>query len=310
MSMTHGTPRGGDDWVNVGSTERALTALAGGLMVGWGLRHGRAGGTLAAFFGSMMLGRSISGHCPGYAMMESDEEGRSFAERKGWSNASTVTRSITIERPAAELHAFWRDFSNLSRFMDNIESVEVISPDRSRWTVKGPAGASLHWTSKVTEDRPDRIAWETEGDADVRNAGWVEFKELPEGRGTIVRTMIAYEPPAGALGKTVAALFGREPGRQAATDLQNLKRMMEQGNGGTGTPMPGAAGSGASGGDPSRGTGGGAFAYQAGKEAGTTENGNEHRSGGQASLSGGTAGEPSSPRAGKPGVTGKDVDRG
>ena len=219
MKMTEGTSRNGsrgEEWVNVGSTERTLTALAGGLMVGWGLRRGHASGTLAVFFGSMMLGRSISGHCPGYAMMEDDDESRSFAEGKGWSNASMVTRSITIERPREEIRSFWRDFANLSRFMDDIESVEVISPDRSRWTVKGPAGTSLHWTSKVTEDRPDRIAWETEADADVRNAGWVEFKELPGGRGTLVRTMIAYEPPAGALGKTVAALFGHEPGRQAA----------------------------------------------------------------------------------------------
>lgn len=308
MSMTEGTSRGegGDHRVNIGSTERALTALAGGLMVGWGLRHGRAGGTLAAFFGSMMLGRSITGHCPGYAMMEHGDESRKFADRKGWSSASTVMRSITIERPRDEIHAFWRDFSNLARFMDGIESIEVLSPDRSRWTVKGPTGTSLHWISKVTEDRPDRIAWETEGDADVRNAGWVEFKELPGGRRTEVRTMIAYEPPAGVLGKTVATLFGREPGRQVATDLENLKRLLERGNGSTGTPMPGSAGSGRSGGDAS----GGAFAYQAGKEAGTTDLGSEDRSGGRAENDAGKGpGGGSASRAGKPGVTGKDVDR-
>ncbi len=337
VTMTEHSPHSGrgrdgrDEWINVRPTERAITGLVGGLMVGWGLRHGRASGTLAAFFGSMLLGRSISGHCPGYAMMEShgDEEEKRYARERGWSSASTVTRSVTIDKPKQEIYAFYRDFSNLPRFMENVESVEVISPDRSRWTVKGPAGTSLKWVSRVTEDRPDRIAWETEPDADVRNTGWVEFRELPNGRGTLVNAMIAYEPPAGALGKAVATMFGREPGRQASEDLQNLKRLLETGENAIGKMQGGPTGSGASGGGSSGGMAGRGGTGAGGSGAETAAGGMGNVTGGttgagpgqpSGDLTGGTSGTPgagasskpsggAAPRAGKPGVTGADVDR-
>ncbi len=57
----------------------------------------------------------------------------------------------------------------------------------------------------------------------------MEFRDAPGGRGTEVHATLVYEPPAGALGKVVAALFQKEPGQQAKRDLRRLKMLLETG---------------------------------------------------------------------------------
>jgi uncharacterized membrane protein len=57
----------------------------------------------------------------------------------------------------------------------------------------------------------------------------VRFERGAAGRGTIVRVEIEYRPPAGALGKLVAVLFGEEPAQQVAGDLMRFKQLMETG---------------------------------------------------------------------------------
>lgn len=140
----------------------------------------------------------------------------------------TVQESIVIQRPARELYDFWRDFTNFPQFMDNIQSVDKLDEKRSRWVIKAPAGTSVEFESFIVEDVPGRlIAWRSEEGASVPNRGQVEFIETASGGGTNVRTTISYDPPAGAAGRAIAKLFGREPGVQARQDLQRLKELME-----------------------------------------------------------------------------------
>jgi uncharacterized membrane protein len=141
-----------------------------------------------------------------------------------------VGRSVTIDRPRAELYAFWRDFTNLPRFMHNIHSVVIRDEQHSHWVIEAPAGRTVEWDSKITEDEPGQlIGWESLEGASVRNSGCVEFLDSPDGRGTVVRVTIAYDPPAGALGKVIAKLFQKEPKVQARQDLRRFKQLMETG---------------------------------------------------------------------------------
>jgi uncharacterized membrane protein len=147
----------------------------------------------------------------------------------GRREAATVEESVIINRPPSEIYNFWRDFTNLPRFMDNIESVTRLSDVRSHWVIKAPAGTSVAFYSVVTEDIPGRlIAWRSEEGASVPNRGRVEFIETSSGGGTNVRTSISYDPPAGAFGRLVAKLFQREPGVQARRDLDRLKQLLER----------------------------------------------------------------------------------
>ena len=138
-------------------------------------------------------------------------------------------RAVTINRPRAELFAYWRDFSNLATFMENVERVELLDAKRSHWVVKAPGGKTVEWDSVVTEEQQDTfIAWASGEGADVPNSGRIDFRDAGA-RGTVVTATILYDPPAGAIGKLIAKMFQREPAIQARRDLRRFKQLMETG---------------------------------------------------------------------------------
>ena len=148
--------------------------------------------------------------------------------------AALSAETVTIDRPADDLFAFWRDVANLATFMENIEAIEPIDDKRSRWTVKAPGDGSVSWESIITHEEPGRsISWQSAEGADIGNKGRVEFIDAGQ-RGTVVRAVIAYDPPAGTVGKLVAKLFQREPRIQSRRDLRRLKQLMEAGEIATG----------------------------------------------------------------------------
>ncbi len=152
-----------------------------------------------------------------------------------------VGRTVTIDRPREELYAFWRDFSNLPRFMHSIQSVSIKDPTHSHWVIDAPAGQTVEWDSEIVKDEPGRsIAWRSLPDASVRNSGVVEFKDSPDGRGTTVTVTLVYDPPAGAVGKVIAKLFQKEPKIQARRDLRRFKQLMETGEVSTAQPQDAA----------------------------------------------------------------------
>jgi uncharacterized membrane protein len=141
-----------------------------------------------------------------------------------------VRKSITVNRPASEVYAFWRNFENLPRFMQHLESVQMTGGGRSHWKAKAPAGTTVEWDAETTEDRPNQlIAWRSVEGADVSNAGVVRFVPAAGGRGTEIHVDLRYEPPAGKVGELVAKLFGEEPSQQVDGDLRRFKQVLEIG---------------------------------------------------------------------------------
>ncbi len=139
-----------------------------------------------------------------------------------------VRSATTVRRPREVVYGFWHDFQNLPRFMDHLESVEL-TDGRSRWKAKAPPGMRAEWDAEIVEDRRDElIAWRSTGGT-VENFGIVRFGDAPGGRGTEVSLDMKYSAPAGALGATVAKLFGEEPEQQAKDDLRRFKQVMEAG---------------------------------------------------------------------------------
>jgi uncharacterized membrane protein len=138
--------------------------------------------------------------------------------------------TVTINRPRAELFAFWRDFTNLHNFMDNVERIDVKDGRNSHWVVRAPAGKSVEWDAEVTDESDGEfIAWSSTEGADVPNSGRVDFRDATGGRGTAVTATVIYDPPAGVVGKIVAKMFQREPAIQARCDLRRFKQLMETG---------------------------------------------------------------------------------
>ena len=141
-----------------------------------------------------------------------------------------VIRTITINHAPDEVYRFWRNFENLPRFMQHLESVEVLDDRRSHWKAAAPAGRTVEWDAEITEDRPgELIAWRSLEGADISHSGRVRFLKAPGDRGTEVHVELHYDPPAGKLGTAVAKLFGEEPGQQVDRDIRRFKQVMETG---------------------------------------------------------------------------------
>ncbi|HYW52837.1 MAG TPA: SRPBCC family protein [Dongiaceae bacterium] len=147
-----------------------------------------------------------------------------------YGHGTRIEKAFTIESPASELYAYWRNFENLPQIMSHLARVEVLDDLRSRWTAKGPGGIPVSWEAEIVDDTPDRrIAWRSVGGA-VPNAGSVTFTEAPGGRGTELHVEIEWAPPGGPLGKSFAGLFGGDPGLIVESDLRRFKATMEAGH--------------------------------------------------------------------------------
>jgi uncharacterized membrane protein len=143
-----------------------------------------------------------------------------------------VRRSATINRPRAEVYAFWRNFENLPRFMEHLQSVEVQAGDdrRSHWVTRAPLGRSVEWDAELVEESEgEALAWRSLPGADIENEGRVEFRDALDGSGTIVDVTLEYRPPLGAPSVVVARLFGEQPWQQVRDDLRRFKQIMEMG---------------------------------------------------------------------------------
>ena len=138
-------------------------------------------------------------------------------------------RSVTINRPRAELYAFWADFSNLPRFMKNVRAVNVEAGGRTNWIVKTPGGEVTIKTEAADIEENTSLGWRSVEGSDIVTEGRVTFVDAPAGRGTVVTADIGYEPPAGDAGRAVAKLLGAEPDIQARHELKRFKMLMETG---------------------------------------------------------------------------------
>lgn len=155
-----------------------------------------------------------------------DDASRLLASDK---DGNVIGRTVTIARQREELYAYWRDFSNLPRFMDNVVRVDLLDERRSHWVVKAPGG-TVEWDSEIVDERDGEfIEWTSVAGADVPNSGRIEFRDAPGDRGTFVTAIIDYDPPAGIIGKLIAKMFQREPAIQARRDLRRFKQLMETG---------------------------------------------------------------------------------
>lgn len=218
---------------NIGQTERIASTVAGGALIAFGLRQGGTTGAILSLLGGGLALRGVTGHCQVYDALNVDtnskgDNGSPFS--KGLLTSKIhVTKSLTINKSPAELYAFWRNFGNLPQFMQHLESVTQTDEKRSHWVAKAPLGTTVEWDAEITSEREnERLGWKSVEGASVPNSGVVEF--LPTvNRGTEVKVVLTYEPPAGKVGATIAKLFGEEPGQQVYGDLYRFKSLMESG---------------------------------------------------------------------------------
>ncbi|HLJ96849.1 MAG TPA: SRPBCC family protein [Gemmataceae bacterium] len=225
------------DWprkdTNVGNVERWLSLVGGGILALWGLQRGTLGGMAAAVAGGSLAYRGLSGHCPLYSSLGMSSARRGPATTIPAGQGVKAEETTMIQRRPEELYRYWRNLENLPRFMHHVESVQV-QGDRSHWVVKGPFGTRVEWDAEIYNENPNEmIAWRSLPGATVDSAGSVHFTPAAGNRGTDVRVVLKYNPPAGRLGIRLAGLLGQDPERQIREDLQRFKQLMETGEAAT-----------------------------------------------------------------------------
>ncbi len=140
---------------------------------------------------------------------------------------ANVTKEIIVNAPVSQVFAFWKNFENFPRFMENIESIHVTGPEMTHWKMKGPLGMSVEWDAKTTYmEENKKISWQsTEGTIETHGA--VVFESIEEDR-TRITVGIEYTPPGGVIGETVAKLFNN-PDNQLEEDLMRFKKVVQEG---------------------------------------------------------------------------------
>jgi uncharacterized membrane protein len=205
--------------------ERWAYGIAGAALLTWGMRRGPLSRLLAMAVGGGMLYRLVTGRSP------LDKIAGMMPEyAQGHGSEIYVNRSVTVNAEPQEVYDFWRDFENLPRFMQHLESVHKIDERRSRWCAFGPAGTRVEWEAEVVREEPGHeIAWQSLPGSTVSNRGVVTFRPAPSGQGTEIEVRMEYRPPGGRLGAAMARMFGEEPQLQVEDDLQRLRRMIDAG---------------------------------------------------------------------------------
>lgn len=146
-----------------------------------------------------------------------------------------ISLSVGVDRSADELYRFWRDLTNLPRFMSSVRELRPVDgqpPDQARrwrWVALGPVG-SLEWESEITEERPGQlIAWRSGPGTLLAFEGTVHFAPAPNGQGTLVRLRMRYSGAGGAATAAVARLLRQLPRQQLKGELRRFKQLIETG---------------------------------------------------------------------------------
>ena len=140
-----------------------------------------------------------------------------------------LQKTITVNRPVAEVFSFLRHLENFPKFMRHLESVHCNGGNISHWTAQ-IGGLKLEWDAEAIELRQNEIiSWQSLPAAAVDNAGSIWFHPDADNRGTVMKVALKYAAPAGKAGAKVAKALGAEAKSAIEEDLDRFKSLMETG---------------------------------------------------------------------------------
>jgi uncharacterized membrane protein len=206
---------------NIRPVERIGSMVAGATLLYLGSRRSRLS-LLTETAGTSLLVRGVTGYCPVNALLSRGSGARD--SRATWTGPRGihVLESAIVPAPPSAAYAFWRDLSNLPRFMSHLRRVDVVDSTHSHWVAAAPAGMQVQWDAKIINDVEGKlIGWKSLDHADVVSAGSVRFR--PTAGGTEITVHLQYDPPGGKLGNWIAEAFGQSPSQTIRQDLRRLK---------------------------------------------------------------------------------------
>jgi uncharacterized membrane protein len=127
-----------------------------------------------------------------------------------------------------DIFAFYRDFTNLPRFLGDVISIELEGATRSHWTIQGPLGVKLSWVAEVTEERVNElIRYQVKAFPGLTTTWEIYFTPEPGTDRTEVREVMTI--PFARFARAGMALMGKFPAEEVSANLRRLKQLMETG---------------------------------------------------------------------------------
>ena len=204
---------------NIDNGERALSLLAGSYLLYKSLKnitkHPILGLQGAAASG-LLIYRGATGVCPLYKRLNMDTTDP---------EAIHIAETITVNAPREKVYAFWRELSNLPKFMKHLKEVKEFSDTESKWVAHTPGHmVDVSWSAEITHEEEGKyLGWQSTADSMIENAGKVEFNDTLNTIGTQLHIEISYFPPAGSVGRGIASLFNGVFEKMIRSDIQNFK---------------------------------------------------------------------------------------
>ncbi|MBF6599789.1 MAG: SRPBCC family protein [Dehalococcoidia bacterium] len=132
-----------------------------------------------------------------------------------------VEKTIEVDLPLRTVYNEWTMFEEFPRFMEGVERVEQLTPDRVRWHAR--VGRQRRaWDARIIDQIPDRhIVWKAE--RGEPNSGAVAFRQV-DGH-TRVALHIEYDPEG--IAETAADALGIVS-RRVEGDLRRFKEYIEE----------------------------------------------------------------------------------
>jgi uncharacterized membrane protein len=127
--------------------------------------------------------------------------------RSGARGADLKVRThLVVNRPRAEVYAFWRRLENWPLFMRHLDHIDELDERTSAWRLKIPGG-DIRWEARIVRDEVDtELSWNSVEGAVIRNTGKINFSDTP-GKGTRIDVMMVYGIPPGPIGERIAELL-------------------------------------------------------------------------------------------------------
>jgi uncharacterized membrane protein len=193
------------------------------------------GGAGAALLGYGLARRDITGGCVGLV-------GLSLITRAATNlkvtrlvgigagrRAMEVQQTISIDAPLEEVYGLWERYDEFPRFTAHVREVRKTREGESHWVIGLADGVQIQFDALITRQIPNRLlAWRSIGGSPVQHAGIVRFERNDDGS-TGVHLRCSYNPPAGAIGHSVAALAGVDAKSLLDAELVRIKTYLETG---------------------------------------------------------------------------------
>jgi uncharacterized membrane protein len=204
-----------DNWA---PATRLAAGMIGGGALYRGLRSEGVAGPVLVGIGGMLLLRALT-----------NLSARRLTELVAGRRAVDIQKAIHVAAPVERVWEIWSDFESWPRFMSHLKEVRRTGAERSHWVAKGPAGKGVEWDAETTQSIPNEvIAWKSVEGSTIGHSGRVYFSPDERG-GTLIEVRMSYNPPAGAVGHTVASLLGVDPKSAMDEDMVRLKSLLEEG---------------------------------------------------------------------------------